>query len=362
MKNVKIQQGFIGIDLFAGAGGLSLGARNAGIEVVAAVEKDLYASQTYLKNHPNTKVYNDDIRNVKIAKEDFLLDGNIVILFGGPPCQGFSVSNKRTRNKFNSSNWLFNEFIRISKEIQPDWIVFENVYGFINTENHLFSNTLIAEIEEIGYSVVCYILNADEFGVPQKRKRFFLIASKHGHYVKKPKKVESIVTVKDAIFDLPVLSNGANIDVLGYRCDAQSNYAKLLRGDLEQCTGHLVSKNAAYVIERYRYIPQGGNWRSIPNCLMQNYKDKSRCHEGIYRRLDETEPAWTIGNYRKAMLVHPWEDRGISVREAARIQSFPDNYVFMGPLGFQQQQVANAVPPLLAETIFKMIVNGVYRR
>jgi DNA (cytosine-5)-methyltransferase 1 len=119
----------------------------------------------------------------------------------------------------------------------------------------------------------------------------------------------------------------------------------------------LVSKNSKSVIERYAYIPQGGNWEDIPETLMKNYADRSRCHTGIYHRLKEDAPSVTIGNYRKAMLIHPWEDRGLSVREAARLQSFPDNYQFMGSIGFQQQQVSNAVPPLLAKAVFEMIVD-----
>lgn len=353
----------MGIDLFAGAGGLSLGACQAGIDVKIAVERDKYAVQTYLKNHPNTDVRCEDIRNVALSKDLVEANGGKMILFGGPPCQGFSDSNRRTRNKQNPTNWLLEEFIRISQDLQPDWIVFENVHGFVNTENQFFLNKLVKTYEKMGYAVVWYILNAADFAIPQKRKRFFLIASKEGYYLNEPHKVigDNFVTVKDALFDLPSLSNGASVNILEYRCKALSEYAKLLRGNLENCTGHLVSKNADYILERYNYIPQGGNWRNIPNELMGNYTDRTRCHEGIYYRLNEKEMALTIGNYRKAMLIHPWENRGLSVREAARIQSFPDSYIFIGPLGFQQQQVGNAVPPLLARAVFEMILNGEYQ-
>jgi DNA (cytosine-5)-methyltransferase 1 len=117
-----------------------------------------------------------------------------------------------------------------------------------------------------------------------------------------------------------------------------------------------VSRNSQPVLERYAHIPQGGNWEDIPESLMKNYTDRSRCNTGIYHRLTADAPSVTIGNYRKAMLIHPWKDRGLSVREAARIQSFPDSYEFMGSIGFQQQQVSNAVPPLLAKAVFEMIV------
>jgi DNA (cytosine-5)-methyltransferase 1 len=185
-----------------------------------------------------------------------------------------------------------------------------------------------------------------------------MVGSIHGKEIKFPEpKCKIKTTVKQAFYDLPELENGAKDDELVYPHKARTNYAKYLRGSLSSCTGNLVSKNSEAVIERYAYIPQGGNWEDIPETLMENYADRSRCHTGIYYRLKDDTPSITIGNYRKAMLIHPWEDRGLSVREAARLQSFPDNYQFMGSIGFQQQQVSNAVPPLLAKAVFEMIVD-----
>jgi DNA (cytosine-5)-methyltransferase 1 len=131
-----------------------------------------------------------------------------------------------------------------------------------------------------------------------------------------------------------------------------------MRNNQSGCLNHLVTRNSELVIERYKYIPQGGNWEHIPEHLMKNYKDKSRCHTGIYRRLDNNKPSVVIGNYRKNMLIHPTQNRGLSVREAARLQSFPDSFVFKGSIGFQQQQVGNAVPPLLAKALFSSILKA----
>lgn len=344
----------IGIDLFSGAGGLSLGAEMAGINVVIAVENDPYAAQTYRLNHIHTLVIGEDIRQVKklyVERKEHSL-----VLFGGPPCQGFSSSNRKTRNKDNPKNWLFREFFRIAEVTKPEWIVFENVKGIKETEKGFFITEISLIMEKLGYMCTTLNLCASDYGVPQTRSRLFIIGSLQGKRVEKPECCASLVTVKDALEDLPVLENGANQDVLEYKMEPRSDYARMLRNGMERCSGHLVSKNKESILRRYAFVPQGGNWENIPDSLMEDYADKSRCHTGIYKRLAADQPSITVGNYRKSMLIHPWEDRGLSVREAARLQSFPDSYIFCGSIGFQQQQVGNAVPPLLAKEIFQAIL------
>lgn len=346
----------IGIDLFSGAGGLSLGAEMAGISIAIAVESDPYAAQTYRDNHPHTLMINEDIRQVRDLRIDRA--GQPLVLFGGPPCQGFSTSNRKTRNKDNPQNWLFQDFFRIAKETKPDWIVFENVRGIKETEKGFFITEISQTMTKLGYTCTNMVLCASNYGVPQTRSRLFIIGSLQGITLEKPKPSPLLVTVKDAIEDLPSLKNGANQDVLEYKMEPLSDYAKTLRNGMERCSGHLVSKNNDIILQRYSFVPQGGNWESIPDSLMGNYSDKSRCHTGIYRRLAANQPSITVGNYRKSMLIHPWENRGLSVREAARLQSFPDSYVFHGSIGFQQQQVGNAVPPLLAKHVFQAIIKS----
>ncbi|MBD5131311.1 MAG: DNA cytosine methyltransferase [Clostridiales bacterium] len=353
MSVITNEKKIIGIDLFSGAGGLSLGAEMAGVEVLFAVENDPYAARTYKINHPKTKVICEDIR--KIDKLPFYNSNGSLILFGGPPCQGFSTSNQKTRNKENAKNWLFQEFIRIANQLEPDWIVFENVKGIVETEKGYFIKELTGELEQLGYTCTSMVLCASDYGIPQIRSRFFLIGSKKGIKPKLPEPITTKVSVRDAIEDLPSLPNGASQDVLPYPLEAKSDYAIRLRNGGTSCSGNLVTKNSEIIIKRYNHIPQGGNWEDIPDELMKNYTDKSRCHTGIYRRLSAGDPSVTVGNYRKSMLVHPWENRGLSVREAARLQSFPDSYRFYGMLGHQQQQVGNAVPPMLAKIVFEMI-------
>ena len=350
----------IGIDLFAGAGGMSLGASAAGIEVALAVEVDPHAADTYAHNHPDTALFRNEIRCLKkpqLAAIPTPRKGTIV--FGGPPCQGFSYSNQRTRSADNPNNWLFLEFMRVVRIWRPEWVVFENVKGITNTEGGTFLAQVLKHLTATGYAISHAVLDAAAFGVAQHRQRLFVVGSRDGGILDFPEGDESLAhTVTDAIADLPVLQNGAAVNRLPYGERTPSAYAKRLRGGRKYCANHLVSSNAKPIITRYKHIPQGGNWEDIPPRLMRNYADRSRCHTGIYHRLDSRRPSIVIGNFRKNMLIHPTQHRGLSVREAARIQSFPDSYEFVGSIGFQQQQVGNAVPPLLAKAVFSAIMKA----
>lgn len=341
-----------GVDIFSGAGGLSIGAEMAGIETVVAVENDIHASETYKFNHKNAIVICDDIRNVKL--EDKFK--NPFVLFGGPPCQGFSTSNTKTRNSNNQNNSLFYEYIRQVKELSPDWFVFENVEGITSFEKGTVVNKLKELFKELGYDTTHQVLVASDYGVPQNRNRFFMVGNKLGVNFEFPEKNERKVTVKEALEDLPDLYNGSSVEKTAYKKPATSSYAKIMRGNSKYATQNFVSRNQDYVLERYRHIKPGQNWKAIPDKLMENYKNSSNCHSGIYKRLDPEKPSVVIANYRKNMLIHPFQDRGLSVREAARIQSFPDSFIFKGNLSFQQQQIGNAVPPLLAKAIFEQII------
>lgn len=354
MKNLKKK---IGIDIFSGAGGLSLGAEMAGISVRYAIEIDSDAAKTYKKNHSDAKVICEDIR--KINPVD-LKDGDrpIFIIMGGPPCQGFSMSNTISRNMENPKNFLFKEFVRFVKELKPIWFVLENVKG-ITSINQGDTQHLIEDcFRGLGYKVKSKVLCASDYGVPQNRHRFFMVGNRLNIDFDFPKEAEIKVSVNDAISDLPSLTNGEMLDNAPYTkpISETSEYIKLMRGESVFATQNYVSRNNDLVIERYKHIKQGENWRAIPEHLMQNYADKGRCHSGIYKRLIADAPSVVISNYRKSMLIHPFEHRGISVREAARLQSFPDNFVFEGCLSHIQQQIGNAVPPLLSKAVIQQIL------
>lgn len=345
----------IGVDLFCGAGGMTLGAKMAGIRVMFAVEADRHAADTYAANHPEVNLFRGDIR--RVAEIPVPHGQETTILFGGPPCQGFSTSNQRTRGRRNRSNWMFKEFVRLTRSWCPDFIVFENVKGIAETASGAFVDGILRAFGDLGYSLTTGLLNAADFGVPQRRERFFAVGSADGAAPPLPTpRTQRKRAVGPVLADLPTLWNGADRDLLHYKGVARSAFAKLLRNGQQTVSGNLVTRNAAFVVRRYKHVPQGGNWEDIPRRLMRNYRFGYECHTGIYHRLDPQKPSVVIGNYRKNMLIHPFQDRGLSVREAARIQSFPDSYRFLGSIGFQQQQVGNAVPPFLAEAVFKAII------
>lgn len=347
-----------GIDLFAGAGGMSTGAIACGVKVRYAVESDMRAATTFSANHSATKLLNCDVRTVSRHCLNSLERAVPTVVFGGPPCQGFSTSNQKTRSYDNEKNWLFTEYLRLVRDIRPDWVIFENVKGLLETESGFFLEAVLEGFKKAGYTTSYFVLNSADFGVPQKRNRLFIVGSLHGTEIAPPlPTTKNHVTVGQALADLPDLENGDAVCERAYSRQARTNYARAMRSDLVKCSNNLVTGNAPHIIERYKHIPPGGNWEDIPQRLMSNYTDVQRCHTGIYRRLRHDEPSVVIGNFRKNMLIHPNKHRGLSVREAARLQSFPDSFRFHGSIGFQQQQVGNAVPPLLAKAVFRQILS-----
>ena len=346
----------VAMDLFCGAGGMSFGAKEAGVDIVFAIERCREAAATYKRNFPDTPIYLGDIRDVKQVPTP--PGQTTTIVFGGPPCQGFSTSNQRTRNRSNPSNWMFTEFIRVAKLWSPDWIVVENVKGIRETLKGFFLRAIEEQLRLLKYRTSTISLNAVDFGVPQRRVRTFIAGSKEGKVLDVPPDPNRCqVTVAEAIDDLPVLSSGATKDQLPYKCAPTSDYARNLRGRSNTVTGNLVTKNNEVVLRRYSFVPPGGNWEDIPEELMDNYGNVMNCHTGIYRRLRANEPSVVIGNFRKNMLIHPTQNRGLSVREAARLQCVPDSFMFRGSIGFQQQQVGNLVPPPMSKAVFKRILD-----
>lgn len=357
------------VDLFSGAGGLTCGFRRAGCSLTDAVERDHWAAETFRLNHPGVNLVEKDIRGVDpknlVAWKQRETD--LFAVVGGAPCQGFSETNRRTRTVENQQNHLYREFFRFVRALRPRWFVFENVAGIRTLDRGRFLQLIMHAGRRAGYLTSYMELNAASYGVPQVRRRLFVVGSReHQPFAVPPpthgERLSPFVTVRDAISDLPALKNGAAKDHLPYPGGLRilSSYQRQLRHPGPDATvqGNLVTNSNARVISRYRSVPQGRNWASIPLSKFQGYADVSRCHTGLYYRLPWREPARIIGNFRKNLLIHPSQNRGLSVREAARLQSFPDAFQFCGSIGFQQQQVADAVPPLLAELIASALVRA----
>jgi len=358
---------YIGIDLFAGAGGLSYGLKQAGFDMKLGIEVDPNAALTLQENNKGMNVVVSDIRSLDplaVIKSAGLKKGDIDLVAGGPPCQGFSHSNKRSRSLTNPLNNLYKQFFRFVKKLEPEVFLLENVAGL----KTLQKGVVLKDILKIGEDLLRYHVQWDTFdavdaGVPQRRKRLFFIGTKHEQNGILKVRKSKIVTVREALDDLPMCENGNRVDELAYSRNSKlSNYQKKMRKNGENIvSNNIVTRNCDLVLERYKYIPPGGNWKNIPPHLMTNYKNPSNCHGWIYYRLKWDEPSVVIGNFRKNMLIHPDQDRGLAVREAARLQSFPDDRIFYGTIESQRLQVANAVPPLMAkqrgENIIKYLMD-----
>lgn len=357
MKKPKI------IDLFCGAGGLSEGFHSAGFEIVFLNDIDKSALLTASKNHPKARTFlggieflsKDQIESA-LGEESPKMDG----IIGGPPCQGFSMANQQSRFIDNPKNHLFKHFVRLVWEIKPSFFLMENVEGLLNMAKGKIVAEIIKAFRDIGYEVDTNVLLASDFGVPQSRRRVVFIGNRierKNVFPEKEIKKKKYLTVWDAISDLPEVPPGFKKEEIEYNKAPQNTYQKNLRRKASKIYNHITTRHSKKVLKRLKHIPPGGNWKDIPLQLLDDYKDVTRTHSSVYKRLSPEEPAITISNFRKSMILHPFQDRIISVREAARIQSFPDKYFFYGTINQKQQQVADAVPPVMSKAIAKTVLN-----
>lgn len=349
----------IAIDLFCGAGGLSEGLQMAGFYIAAAVENDKNAASTYKKNHPNTVLISKDISNLNVRE---LLDAvgiypsEIDLIAGGPPCQGFSMANGWSRHIDNSNNGFVWYFVKWVRQIKPKVFLMENVIGFAAIDGGRLKDTLLNKFREIGYSNAdIYTIDAANYGVPQHRRRVFLIGflNKNKYEIPKQKFGTDMpfVTVADAIIgDLPPIEPLPGKNKTNYTAEPSNYYQHKIRNSKKLLYNHITTNCAEHIREKFSWIPQGCNWESIKDKIGIKVQ-----YSSLYKRLDPNKPSITMSNYRKSMIIHPIENRLLSVREAARLQSFRDSYIFESGISSMQQQVGNAVPPLLAKAVAKQI-------
>lgn len=359
------------VDLFCGAGGLSSGFDNY-FETILGNDNQDYMIDTFKHNFPNAISILGDITKINIKDELFkngITQDEIFGVVGGPPCQGFSSVGNRMID--DPRNRLFKEFVKTVDQLQPNFFLMENVKGMQTMKNgfgELVINEIMDDFKNIGYNVASKLLPAINYGVPQKRERFIFLG-----YRKDLNKIPEFptethneintlnnnkyisLTVKDAISDLPILNPGESYENKDYSNIPNTEYQKMLRGKNKIIFNHKAPSHSEYMVERIKRVPQGGNHKDLPN----EYKLK-KGYSNIYGRLSWDKPADTITANcgcvsAPGRFIHPRDNRAITVREAARLQSFPDSFKFFGNLNFQYKQVGNAVPPLLAKNIAQKI-------
>lgn len=339
-------------DLFAGVGGLSQGFIKAGFKISLAVEYDKSIAKAYKLNHTTTDVYNEDICQLDF-NEVHLKHPNIDVVIGGPPCQGFSQKGKRLKLD-DPRNFLFRRFVEFVKEFKPKYFVLENVPNIITTADGFFKNQIIDAFQNLGYTVSCGVLCALDFGIPQDRKRAIFIGVLGKTPIELPSPNGEKCNIMEAIYDLPFLKSGEGTEVSHYDKQPSSDYQKKLRGDVSILHNHVATKHSKAALSKLALIPKGKGKEVLPKELLTK-----SIYSGTWCRLLEDGYAPTITTRfdtpSSGRFTHPILDRCLTVREAARIQSFPDSFVFYGNRTSQMKQVGNAVPPLLAFEIAKVI-------
>lgn len=355
------------IDLFSGCGGFSTGFIQAGFKIIKAVEFDSEIAGSYSYNHADVKMIVDDIKNVDQSNEFSLGEADIII--GGPPCQGFSMAGARIRNEFidDPRNYLFKHYYNIVREVRPKAFVMENVKGIMTMKDGKIFKEIIKLFESIdsesgdSYSIYHFIVNATAYGVPQSRERVIIIGLLNKHIDLKseiratrnqimesdPHYFDSY-TVWDAISNL----GNPTIDGVIMAPKPENEYQQYLSGINDCITNHVMTKHSKKAIERMNQIKCGENFTKLDEKI-------NSVHSGSYGRLCKNKPSPTITTRfdtpSGGMFIHPEQNRTITPREAARIQSFPDSYIFKGSKSCICKQIGNAVPPKVAYFLAMML-------
>lgn len=345
------------IDLFAGVGGLSLGFEKKGFDVVLANEYDASIAASYIANHKNTKMIVGDITSLDLEDTFGKLAGTIDVVIGGPPCQGFSQKGQR-KTIHDERNFLFKYYVSVVELVTPKYFVMENVPNLLTAEGGYFRDEIEELFNKLGYSLEYGVLNASDYGVPQNRRRAIIIGKLDGDAPKLPVPKRNKVTIWDAISDLAYLESGEGSEEQEYKYPADSDYEKMLRKDSSKLFNHIATKHSPLALERLALIPPNAGREVLP----KEHLTKS-IYSGTWTRMKKDEISVTITTRfdtpSSGKFTHPFLNRAITVREAARIQSFPDDFHFVGNKGSQMKQVGNAVPPLLAAAIAEVIMNDI---
>jgi DNA (cytosine-5)-methyltransferase 1 len=385
MKSISSTRRLKSVDLFCGAGGIAEGFRQAGFDCLYGNDINPDAMATFHLNHPDAVADTRSIEDIDVAairRQLKLRKGELDALVGGPPCQGFSI-NAPGRFLEDARNALFNHYIRFLEEFRPKTLMFENVPGMLSIADGGIFQEIMSEISARGYQLSAQILFAAHYGVPQERWRVIILGSRDGYAPLHPMPTHNalgranfrggramtfnplplernflkpVVTVEQAIADLPRLKMGEGAEEMRYSRSPHSPYAHAMRKDSLCVFNHFAPQLSAQNIERLKHIKPGGSWRDIPHHLLPKGMQAARRsdHTKRYGRLRPDSPAGTVMTKcdpHWGAVFLPDQDRSLTVREAARLQSFPDSYRFLGPRVAQYVQVGNAVPVLLARAV-----------
>ncbi len=319
------------IDLFSGAGGFSLGFDNKGFQNVFSVDIEPSFCETYRHNFPHHKLLEKDISDISDREINQLTKSKkINVIIGGPPCQGFSIAGNIGRKFIDDPrNRLFKEFVRFVNIIKPKFFIMENVARLYTHNKGVTRNEILSDFEKLGYNVKCKILNSADYGVPQIRNRVIFIVSSIKQTIEFPeKKVENYVTVKEAL----------------------SKYPKLKSGEESSFPNHIAMSHSEQMLKKMSFISDGGNRNEIPIEIRPSSGDVRK-----YIKYKSNKPSVCVtGDMRK--IFHYEQNRALTVRELAKLQSFPDSFIFKGNRISQQQQVGNSVPPKMAEALAEIIL------
>ena len=351
-KNVEKNVRFKILDLFSGAGGFSYGMeKNKNFKTYVALDFNKQALETFKKNMPDSEIICGDITEERVKKMAIRIskEKKVNMIIGGPPCQGFSLKGKKLGLN-DPRNYLFNEYLKIVEVLKPEVFIIENVKALLSTSAGWFKEQILEKVAEMGYFVECGILTASDFGVPQARQRAIFICSKNKKINLPSATQKKIVTVKDAIYDLAFLNSGEGEFEQDYQSQAVSKYQKEMRKGCEKLYNHQASNHAKIAIEKLKMIPPESGKEFLPD----NMKGKQKFN-GTWGRLKWNEVSPTIDTRFDAASNgknnHPFLNRSITPREAARIQSFDDKFIFLGAKVHVREQIGNAVPPLMAKAI-----------
>lgn len=332
------------LDLFCGCGGLSYGFERAGFNILLGIDNDAKALETFELNHKNARSICGDITKVGFDFDikPLIGDKTIDVIIGGPPCQGMSLSGPR---KFDDPrNKLYLSYIRLVNEIKPKMFVIENVPGLVGLFGGKIKDSIIEKFTDMGYDIKYKILCAADHGVPQSRRRVVFVGSRIGDF-EYPGKNEETITCSMALGDLPPLIDELGEEVMEYTSEPQNAYQMLMRERSDKVRNHIAASHSDKVKDIIAHVPDGGNYKDLPEEYMH-----TRNFHVAWTRFASDKPAPTIDTGHRHHFHYKY-NRVPTVRECARLQSFPDDFIFLGNKTQQFRQVGNAVPPIMAQEI-----------